>query len=251
MIRKTVVVMGAALTGVFVWHLICLPRDLGDDGSDARVNPLTNLVIIELDIPDANGDPWADLGNNLAMAFAGTVGPGLIERELNTRARESLDVYAIVLPYRVRLRGTEGAEPAQTTGQPGQETARATEERGPREAEAAYLEEFVDLESYEITQQVVMGERWWIIEGTLVNRGERTVSRLNLRVYFLDAAGQRIGEEDYLPVTEYSWQDASPLRPGYRRDFDYRIDDDAPSGWSDDVELQLQGLEFSDSQRDQ
>jgi hypothetical protein len=55
---------------------------------------------------------------------------------------------------------------------------------------------------------------------------------VTVRVYFLDGSGRRIGEKEFSPVlvTEFSFDDNTPLRPGYRKDFGYNVEDDAPSG---------------------
>ena len=52
----------------------------------------------------------------------------------------------------------------------------------------------------------------------LKNSGNRTLNRVDVRVVFLDNAGQPIGEEEYSPVlvSEYSFGgDNTPLRPNY------------------------------------
>jgi len=73
------------------------------------VNPVTDVVTIPLGAAgdEASADnPFdalgAALGNILGGALAKALEP-TIERELNLRARESYDLYAILLPYRVRI----------------------------------------------------------------------------------------------------------------------------------------------------
>lgn len=53
------------------------------------VNPLTNLVSMTIAMPpDLDRDnPFAALGSALGQAMIQAIGPGFIERELNTRAR--------------------------------------------------------------------------------------------------------------------------------------------------------------------
>ena len=94
-----------------------------------------------------------------------------------------------------------------------------------------YAKDFVRIDKV----RVGTGIRYGIIKeesffGTLINAGARTVTSLTVRVYFLDAKGQRIGEVEYSPLG------TTPLRPGYRRDFGYSVKSDAPSGWGHRVE---------------
>jgi hypothetical protein len=52
----------------------------------------------------------------------------------------------------------------------------------------------------------------------LRNNGRRTLDRVKVVIYFKDANGRIIAEEDYLPVlvSEYRYSsDNKPLRPGY------------------------------------
>jgi hypothetical protein len=49
------------------------------------------------------------------------------------------------------------------------------------------------------------------------NTGDRTLNKVEVTVYFKDAGGSIIAEEDYFPVlvSEYSFNDDKPLKPGY------------------------------------
>ena len=51
----------------------------------------------------------------------------------------------------------------------------------------------------------------------LKNMGDRTLTRVEVTVFFKDASGSIIAEEDYFPVlvSEYSFNDDKPLKPGY------------------------------------
>ena len=79
-------------------------------------NPLTDFVSItiamppELDTELNGGNPFAAFGSILAETMIQAVGPGYIERGLNTVAREKYDLYAMLVPYRVRI-STKDASP--------------------------------------------------------------------------------------------------------------------------------------------
>jgi len=49
------------------------------------------------------------------------------------------------------------------------------------------------------------------------NAGDKTLNEVEVTIYFKDAQGNIIAEEDYHPVliTEYSFGDDKPLKPGY------------------------------------
>ena len=74
---------------------------------------------------------------------------------------------------------------------------------------------------------------------------------MTVRIYFLDSAGRRIGEKEFSPVlvTDFSIGDNTPLRPGYRKDFGYNLEDYAPSGWSKRVEVEIIDIEFLEKWR--
>jgi hypothetical protein len=72
---------------------------------DISVNALTNLVSITIvtSSGEKEDDGLAAFGSVLGQAVIQTLGPSVVERELNTRAREQYDFYAMLIPYRVRI----------------------------------------------------------------------------------------------------------------------------------------------------
>jgi len=87
-----------------------------------------------------------------------------------------------------------------------------------------------------------------IISGTLKNNGERTLDKVEVTVYFLDAKGIVIGEEDYHPVlnSSFSYGDSNkPLKPNYVRDFAYKLGPYAPSTWAGEIKAKITDIEFS------
>lgn len=86
------------------------------------------------------------------------------------------------------------------------------------------------------------------IFGTVINKGNRTLNKVQITVYFLDEAGTVIGEEDFHPilVSEYSFGDDKPLKPNYVKDFGFTLKDSAPSGWSGKVKANVTDIEFAD-----
>lgn len=106
---------------IFGWHLygVAATRGQAEElrgkhaaGKGAQpvsVNPLTNVVTVPMlgaAYKDAGGNPLEALGAAIGSMLGGALAKALepsIERELNLQARESYDLYAMLLPYRVRV----------------------------------------------------------------------------------------------------------------------------------------------------
>jgi len=87
--------------------------------------------------------------------------------------------------------------------------------------------------------------------GTIVNKGNRTLNRVELTVYFLDQNGVVVGEEDFYPVlvTKFSLSgDNKPLKPNYVKDFGYTVEVSAPSTWSKKVKAKITNIEFAEQE---
>lgn len=83
--------------------------------------------------------------------------------------------------------------------------------------------------------------------GTIVNKGDKSLKRVEITVYFLDKNGTVIGEKDFNPVlvSEYSFgDDNKPLKPNYVKDFGYSVEDSAPSSWSKKAKARITDIEF-------
>jgi len=89
------------------------------------------------------------------------------------------------------------------------------------------------------------------VEFKLKNKGDRTLKEVEVTVYFKDAAGTIIAEEDYHPVlvTKYSLSgDNKPLKPNYvwqmERGKFYKADS-VPSEWKEGaVSAKITNIEF-------
>jgi hypothetical protein len=252
---------------VVAWHLYLsiginnFARSVQSTSSDSEqelsisVNPLTNLVSMKLTMPpDLDKDnPFAAFGLALGNAMIQAIGPGFIEREMNTKAREQYDLYAVLVPYRVRISTEPASAEAVARMREQREKRRADEARAKAEAEAerlrsirAYVSSNLSLEGVRVASGERFGRTVDGIFGTIENNGTRSLRKVTIRIYFLDNMGRRIGEKDFSPVlvTQFSIGDNTPLRPGYRKDFGYNVEDDAPSGWAKRVEAEIVDIEF-------
>jgi len=104
---------------------------------------------------------------------------------------------------------------------------------------AAYFDTFLDKQ--------VPGVRF-----KLRNKGDRTLNRVEVTVYFKDESGTIIAEEDYLPVlvSEYSFNDSSPLKPNYIWQMEgskfYKAES-VPTEWDEGaVAARVTDIEFGD-----
>ncbi len=117
----------------------------------------------------------------------------------------------------------------------------------------AYLEKYVVLES------VKVGEGYGrydtpgydakkpTVEGKIRNTGNKSLSRVEITVYFLNSIGQRISEKNYPVIIASSFMaDSAPLKPNYVRDFGYIVNEDAPSEWVKKVEIVIADIVFEE-----
>jgi hypothetical protein len=84
--------------------------------------------------------------------------------------------------------------------------------------------------------------------GEVRNGGDRSLDEVEITIYFLDGVGRPIHETTYRPVfvSDFSFDPDvdKPLKPGYSRKFGVRADD-APSAWSQRVQVRVTAVEFS------
>jgi hypothetical protein len=126
---RALLVVGILASIVFGWHLYAASdvrrhaEDLrakhgaGSGRDPVRLNPVTDIVTVPIGPPTAksnDANPFDALGKALGSIVGGALGKALepsFERELNLRARELFDVYAMLIPYRVEIPAPETGEP--------------------------------------------------------------------------------------------------------------------------------------------
>ncbi|MBS61782.1 hypothetical protein [Salinisphaera sp.] len=117
-----------------------------------------------------------------------------------------------------------------------------------------YAAEFLDLYDFsaEYRDSMLDGK----VPGVLFkikNNGDRTLSRVEVTVYFSDAQGNVIAEEDYTPVlvSDYSFSgDNKPLKPGYIWQMErgkFYSAKNVPSEWQDgSAKAAITNIEFAE-----
>lgn len=89
------------LVAIFGWHLISAAALDMNLGEGASVNPIKNMVTIE--VPQrliADIDTYEE---EIGLRLALIVGKPLVERKCANMARNYFDIYAIILPYKVEF----------------------------------------------------------------------------------------------------------------------------------------------------
>ena len=258
--RKIVICAAAVPVVVFAWHLVVSSLmgfsggDVEDvDGVSVTKNVFTNVLTITI---EESPGAFSALGDNMVAAAL----PSMIERELAMASRRWVNLYAILMPWTATVH-LEPPSPASIARYEEEQAARETarqEERTRRERERrkaqeqerlarlAYAEAYITLEGVRVADGHRGSRTFKGLFGTVANNGSQTLDTVRLRVYFLNDEGARIGETTLTPVFSAGWgaQD-SPLRPGYRQDFGYDIESEAPSGWAGAVEYEISDIAIS------
>jgi hypothetical protein len=108
--RKLILLASLTVAIIFAWHLFktgelvaeLQPEEL--PFVSVHVNPITNVVRFQIDMEDQG-----EASNRIAMELFDRVlrlGREDIEAELALRAREQVNLYAMLIPYRVRVAST-------------------------------------------------------------------------------------------------------------------------------------------------
>ena len=111
-----------------------------------------------------------------------------------------------------------------------------------RAEEEAYLSK-IELRDVQLTRPERGDPR---VSYELKNLGDRTIGRLEVTVYYLDAAGMPIAEKKDHPVRAGSFSSgdaAQPLKPNYTRK-DKTYIDNVPSDWGGKVDVKVSHCEF-------
>lgn len=269
MLKKIVLVGLGALAIVAGWHIYLTgemrrvaeasgAKSVEDGGHAAlSLNPVNNVAHLALIFPpsdpESSSNFGAALGKGLAAGLSKIAEP-IIEHELNTKARESFDLYAWAVPYRVRItvQDPDPATVAEFNAQraikrKAEELKKQAEEQARRQKITSYIQHGMGLENVKVAAGENFGRRVDGVFGTIINKGDKTLDSVAVRIYFLDATRNRIGEKEYHPilVSKYSG-DNTPLRPGYRKDFGYSIDREAPTNWAKNIEAEIVDVKFSE-----
>ncbi len=206
----------ALLAAGFAWHtyqVYRLNRFLkemysGQRSTDtqisASINPVTDAVTIRLVVVPDYDNPFSTLGS----ALAGAVAPSVIEPQFQgliaSDKQFHSDPYAAIVPYAFRVvTTTADAETMRralfSRAMEKHEIERkAQEEKNKKMAEVrSYVRSGLELQNVRVAWGERYGNRERAVFGTLVNNGDKTLTKVTVRSYFLDAQGKHIGEKDF------------------------------------------------------
>ncbi len=86
----------------------------------------------------------------------------------------------------------------------------------------------------------------WGAFGEIKNAGNRTLTEVEITIYYLDEYGNTIYEKTFHPVLVSSWSsDSKSLKPNYSEKFGYDTDD-VPSEWSKKIKVYVTNIEFEE-----
>lgn len=86
----------------------------------------------------------------------------------------------------------------------------------------------------------------WGVFGEIKNTGNRTLTEVEITIYYLDEYGNTIYEDTFHPVLISRWSsDNKPLKPNYTEKFGYGTDD-VPSEWSKKIKVYITNIEFEE-----
>lgn len=84
----------------------------------------------------------------------------------------------------------------------------------------------------------------WGVFGEIKNTGNRTLTKVEITIHYLDEYGDTIYEDNHYPVLVSSWSsDNKPLKPNYSEKFGYGTDD-VSSEWSKKIKAYVTDIEF-------
>lgn len=99
-----------------------------------------------------------------------------------------------------------------------EKTARETKEKTDKTDKREYIDNYLDI--YDTEAKYIDSMLEGKVPGVLFklkNKGDRSLDMVEVTVYFKDTTGAIIYEEDFHPVfiSEFSFTDSKPLKPGY------------------------------------
>lgn len=92
----------------------------------------------------------------------------------------------------------------------------------------------------------IKGQHQKAVFGAIVNNGTRTIKIAKILVFFPDANNEILNEQEFFPVTPYSFIDPKPLLPGETKEFGFAIGKYAPPKWSGQVIAKVVDIQFKD-----
>lgn len=87
-------------------------------------------------------------------------------------------------------------------------------------------------------------EKGKAFKGVIVNDGDRTLTEVVIMVYLYDKDNNIIAEETFYPVGNSFIDGNKPFKPKFVKDFGYKLDKYAPTGWSGKIKVEVVDIKF-------
>jgi len=114
--------------------------------------------------------------------------------------------------------------------------------------EKQYLEnqiKLIDVEYGEKLKDYYSDKYEKSIKGIVVNKGNKTLTKIRVTIYYLNSEGQRIAERsEYVAYPFINAEDENLVKPNYEKEFEFGIESKAPKNWGGKVELEITKIEF-------
>jgi len=117
-----------------------------------------------------------------------------------------------------------------------------------RQLATSYMENNVEVIDLKVTRGG--GRAGASVSGKILNNGHRTLSQVDIGIYFLAADGKVIAERSYRPIPSsdvtYYGEDRT-LRRGGVKEFGYIVEGALPKAWTGKARALVTGIEFEES----
>ena len=118
-----------------------------------------------------------------------------------------------------------------------------------QEQKQSYLLNNVEVLNLKVTRGSGRGGPSASVSGKILNNGHRTLTQVEIGVYFLSADGKVIAERTYRPIPSsdvtYYGEDRT-LRRGYVKDFGYIVEGPIPKEWAGKARAVVTRIEFEE-----
>ncbi len=89
-----------------------------------------------------------------------------------------------------------------------------------------------------------LGKKEKAFKGVLVNDGDKTLSEVEITVYMYDKENNIIAEEQFYPISESFIEKKKPFKPKFVKDFGWKLEKYAPTGWSGKIKVEVTDIKF-------
>jgi tetratricopeptide (TPR) repeat protein len=112
-----------------------------------------------------------------------------------------------------------------------------------------YMETNLEIIGFKATPGRGRGGMGTTVSGRLLNNGHRTLTQVEVTVYFLDDDSRIVAEKTYRPIPSADivfYGEGGSLKRGLTRDFGYVVDEPLPKEWAGKARARVTNVEFEE-----